>query len=155
MTHSNNTVNSLQADALLDRFGYKIAARLNETASALPHDITERLRTARLQALAMRKKETRVQTASSTSMLGGAAILGGGSNNDGLNFWTRVASILPLLALAAGLIAINVLQNDSRASELAEVDVALLTDDLPPAAHTDAGFAQFLKFGSPANGSNQ
>lgn len=152
MTHSNNTVNSLQADALLDRFGYKIAARLNETASALPHDITERLRTARLQALTIRKKETRVQTASNASTSGGAVILG--TNNDGLNFWTRIASILPLLALAAGLIAINVLQNDNRASELAEVDVALLTDDLPPAAHTDAGFAQFLKFGSPANGSN-
>lgn len=145
-------MNAYQADALLDRFGYKVAARLNESANQLPHDISERLRTARLQAIERRKKETRLQTATNISMSGGAVVLGG---NDGLNLWTRIASLLPLLALVAGLIAINILQNDNRASELAEVDVALLTDDLPPAAHADAGFAQFLKFGSPANGAGQ
>ena len=38
------------------------------------------------------------------------------------------------------------MQVDNRANELAaEVDAALLTDDLPPAAYTDPGFAQFLK----------
>ncbi len=146
MTQSNNTINAHQADALLDRFGYKVAASLNESANALPHDISERLRIARLLAVAQRKKETRLQTATNISMSGGAATLGG---NDGLNVWTRIASLLPLLALVAGLIAIHILQNDNRASELAEVDVALLTDDLPPAAHSDAGFVQFLKYGSP------
>ena len=29
--------------------------------------------------------------------------------------------------------------------EVAEVDAALLTDDLPPAAFSDPGFVQFLK----------
>jgi hypothetical protein len=47
--------------------------------------------------------------------------------------------------LLAGLITIHVLQNDLRASELAEIDSALLTDDLPPAAYTDPGFLKFLK----------
>jgi hypothetical protein len=37
------------------------------------------------------------------------------------------------------------MQNEDRARELAEVDVALLTDDLPPAAFSDPGFLQFLK----------
>jgi hypothetical protein len=45
----------------------------------------------------------------------------------------------------AGLIVITTLQEDNRTDELAEVDAALLTDDLPPAAYTDPGFAQFLK----------
>jgi hypothetical protein len=49
------------------------------------------------------------------------------------------------LALIAGLISINLIQNDNRANDLAEVDAALLTDDLPTAAFTDPGFAQFLK----------
>ena len=31
--------------------------------------------------------------------------------------------------------------------EVAEVDAAILTDDLPPSAYTDPGFAQFLKSG--------
>jgi hypothetical protein len=34
---------------------------------------------------------------------------------------------------------------DNRANELAEVDSALLIDDLPPAAYADPGFLQFLK----------
>jgi hypothetical protein len=40
---------------------------------------------------------------------------------------------------------IHSLENDRRASEVAEVDAALLTDDLPPAAYADPGFIQFLK----------
>ena len=58
---------------------------------------------------------------------------------------------LPLLALVAGLIAISVIQNDNRANELAEIDAALLTDDLPPTAYTDPGFAQFLKSNAGQN----
>jgi hypothetical protein len=50
-----------------------------------------------------------------------------------------------LLALVFGLVVINTVQNDNHANELAEVDSALLTDDLPPSAYTDPGFAQFLK----------
>jgi hypothetical protein len=49
------------------------------------------------------------------------------------------------VALVAGLLFINAEQNDDRARELAEVDVALLTDELPPAAFADPGFLQFLK----------
>ena len=52
---------------------------------------------------------------------------------------------MPLLALVFGLIAINIIQDDNRANELAEIDAELLTDDLPPAAFTDPGFTQFLK----------
>jgi hypothetical protein len=129
--------------ALLDRFGLKVAARLNE--QPLPHNISERLRVARHSAMAMYQKQSVLQTANSTSISGGAAVLGG----DGLTWWNRIGSVLPLLALAAGLIAVNVMTSDNRARELAEVDVQLLTDDLPPAAHADAGFAQYLKFGPP------
>jgi hypothetical protein len=58
--------------------------------------------------------------------------------------WNRLASFLPLLALVAGLLAIDVLQEQNRADELAEVDAELLTDDLPPEAFTDPGFMRFL-----------
>jgi Protein of unknown function (DUF3619) len=128
----------------MDRFGLKVTARLDD--QPLSHDISERLRIARQQAVAMHQKQTKTQTASTASMSGGALVLGGG---DGLNWFNRIASALPLLALAAGLIAVNVMTSDERARELAEVDVQLLTDDLPPSAHTDPGFAQYLKFGPP------
>jgi hypothetical protein len=54
------------------------------------------------------------------------------------------------VALVAGLLVISVVQDDDRASELADVDSALLADDLPPAAYADPGFAQFLKSDSSA-----
>jgi Protein of unknown function (DUF3619) len=139
---------TLHQEALMDRFGLKVTARLDD--QPLSHDIAERLRIARQQAVAMHKKQTQVQTqtqtASSASMAGGALVLGGG---DGLNWFNRIASALPLLALVAGLVVVNVMTSNERAREVAEVDVQLLTDDLPPSAHTDPGFAQFLKFGPP------
>ena len=61
--------------------------------------------------------------------------------------WTEEFSVflMIVLALVAGLLFINSIQNEDRARELAEVDVALLTDELPPAAFSDPGFLQFLK----------
>ena len=71
--------------------------------------------------------------------------------DESLGFFNRLASFLPLLALIFGLIAINVIQDDDRANELAEVDSALLTDDLPPAAYVDPGFSHFLKVSHDAS----
>jgi Protein of unknown function (DUF3619) len=138
--------NTQYLDALADRFGLKVAARLDE--QDLPHDITERLRVARAQALA-RIPKLRTQTATSMTMSGGAAVLGGGQSDDGLSWWLRIGSIMPLLALVAGLVAVSVITDSDNAREIAAIDVQLLTDELPPDAHTDPGFAQFLKFGPP------
>jgi hypothetical protein len=132
------------AAPLADQFGRQVAARLAAGTAELPHDITERLRAARVQAVA-RRKLTSLQAASSVSVSGGQATLGFG--DEGLGWWNSIASALPLIVLAAGLITIHVVQNDRRASEVAEVDAALLTDDLPPAAYADPGFVQFLKSG--------
>jgi hypothetical protein len=129
------------AQARQDQFGRRIAARLDAGAAELPHDITERLRAARVQATAQRKLAA-LQPAHAVQASGGQAALGGGER---LGFWHRLASALPLVALAAGLVAIHVVQNERRASEVAEVDAALLTDDLPPSAYADPGFVQFLK----------
>ncbi len=76
---------------------------------------------------------------------GGAAALNLGDGNQRQSLWNRIGSALPLIALAAGLILIHSIENDRRASEVAEVDTALLSDDLPPAAYADPGFIQFLK----------
>jgi hypothetical protein len=53
MTNSPEKRNSLLQDE--DHFGQKIASHLSTAASELPHDISERLRAARVQALAQRK----------------------------------------------------------------------------------------------------
>lgn len=132
-----------RTDALQDRFGLKTAAYLSAGAADLPYDISERLRAARAQAVSMRKI-AKMDTAGSLVNTGGSAALTWGSG-EGLSWWGRIGTVLPLIALVAGLLVINSIQNDNRAQEVAEVDVALLTDALPPAAFSDPGFIQFLK----------
>lgn len=123
------------------RYALRVAARLSERSDELPHDIGERLRFAREQALA-RARVAR-EAASSSSRAGGAAVLGGG-------WWPRLAAALPVLALAAALVLVQSEQQDEQLRSAAETDAALLADDLPPSAYTDPGFAEFLKAPAPA-----
>ena len=132
-----------RADILQERFALKAASYLSAGTSSLPYDVSERLRAARMQALASRKIVKTV-LASNVVGYGGSAALTWGSD-DGLNWWSRIGSVVPLVALVVGLLTINSVQNDNRAREVAEVDSALLTDELPPAAFADPGFVQFLK----------
>lgn len=132
-----------------DRFARKLTARLSEGTSELPHDISERLRVARMQALSKRKVAPSIQTATVVLGQGGAASLSFDNENPG--WWNRIASALPIFALVAGMLTIYVVQNDNRTDELAEVDSALLSDDLPTAAYTDPGFVEFLKTSRDSN----
>ncbi|MEY4652339.1 MAG: hypothetical protein RI884_920 [Pseudomonadota bacterium] len=134
-----NVTTHTPAPALPDRFGHRVAARLSEGTEQLPHDITERLRAARVRATDRRKLEITVPVR--VHALAGAGRL----VDEGLGLWGRLASVLPGVVLAAGLVIIHGVQNELRASELAEVDAALLTDDLPPAAYADPGFVRFLQ----------
>jgi hypothetical protein len=139
-------MNHVTADIALarrDQFGRRVTARLDAGMAEFPHDISERLRAARVQAVAQRKVSS-LQAAQSVSVSStGQATMGSG--RDHLSLWQRIATALPLIVLAAGLVTIHLVQNERRAKEVAEVDAALLTDDLPPAAYADPGFLQFLK----------
>jgi hypothetical protein len=132
-----------RTDSLQNRFGLKTASYLSAGAVDLPYDISERLRAARSQAVSVRKI-AKPETAKSIVNTGGSAALIWGTG-EGLSWWARIGAVLPLIALVVGLLTINSIQNNNRAQELAEVDVALLTDELPPAAFSDPGFVQFLK----------
>ena len=67
---------------------------------------------------------------------------------EGGNGWRAALSAVPVLALVAGLVVLNVSQDEYGTLEVAEVDAALLTDDLPPEAYADPGFVQFIKIGA-------
>lgn len=131
LSPSNALVSAQEA-----QFGRLVAARLSAGSENMSHDIGERLRVARMQAVARRRQPAEVRAAVVAS--NGVATLGA-------VWWSRLGAVVPLIALVAGLITVSVMQEENRTSELAEVDSALLTDDLPPAAYTDPGFAQFLK----------
>lgn len=149
LTHSTPTFGAVPlgatplaaADALQARFALRVTARLTERSQDLGADVTERLRFAREKALerarATRPAEAQAKVGTTRA---GAAILGGGSG-----WWIKIASVLPVLALVAGLVLIQRWQDNAQVSVAAEVDAALLSDDLPPKAYSDAGFAEFLK----------
>lgn len=125
-------------EGLEARFALRIAGRLNAAAADLPHDISERLRFAREQALSRALAQRAVGGLVTQS--GGHAVLGGPPS-----VWLRLASLLPLLVLAAGLVLIQQHREQEQIVVAAEIDAALLTDELPPTAYGDPGFAEFLR----------
>ncbi len=135
------TLDSNQFNSYQDRLGRSIATRLSDTTQNIPNDISERLKVARMQALAKRKV-VKLQVASGVNSQGGTATLNAGDFDGSL--WSRLGALIPLLALVFGLLSIAVIQEQQRTNEIAEVDVELLADDLPPAAYTDPGFVHFL-----------
>jgi hypothetical protein len=129
------------SELLQERFGRAVGRRLSAGTAELPYHVTERLRAARVQAVAKRRIEA----------VAPAVVTNGGSTGaltfGGFSLWRQIASVLPLVVLVGGLVVIHSVQNDQRATEVAEVDAQLLTDDLPPEAYADPGFVQFLKSG--------
>ncbi len=137
MKHLDEALSQTQAD----QFGRASAALLNQGAQSLPTGIKDRLHAARMKALSVRKAEkVRVQKAVFAGSIGNYS-----PSSSGL--WDTIGWVAPLIVLVFGLIGIAQWQNDSRLTDIAEVDAALLTDDVPPDAYADSGFLAFLKNG--------
>ncbi len=137
-----NTARHLSALSAEDRFGQRVAARLSDANNDIPHEMSERLKAARMLALSKRNV-TRVETASAVANLGASAALHLGGEK--FKWWGRLAAIVPLVSLVVGLMAIQLVQDNFWAEEIASVDAELLTDVLPPEAYTDPGFTQYLR----------
>jgi Protein of unknown function (DUF3619) len=127
-------------DHLESRVGLRVASLLNEQALAPDHAITERLRFAREQAL---QRAASARSAATPLVVGSARGVGLLSAPTGW-FW-RMASFLPLMVLVVGLVAIDEWSERAEIEAAADVDTALLGDDLPPDAYSDPGFLEFLK----------
>jgi hypothetical protein len=139
-----NTKNRIAADHTLEaRLAACVAGSLTARAEMVPHDVAERLRFAREQALSRARLVLRAAPAA-VQVIGvsksGAATLGGFTP-----WWQRAAAALPLFVLVLGLVAIDHWAARERVVAAADVDAQLLSDDLPPAAYSDPGFAEFLR----------
>jgi Protein of unknown function (DUF3619) len=131
-----------------DQFGHRIAFHLNGVENDLSHNITERLRVARLQAVAHKAPSLQVvlQSPLSNSVFAMKTVgAHGGSGPDGMSKWSRWMTAALLGILVFGFAAVQEIQDELRASDIAEVDSQLLIDDLPPAAFLDPGFTEYLK----------
>lgn len=132
------------------RFGLRLAASLTESNETLPHDVSERLRFAREQALLKARSLRVAQAAAASSTVlvrsGTALALGtaGQGDKSGLPRWLKFASVMPLLMLLVGLLLIQQSQLHEQILAAADVDTALLSDHLPPAAYGDPGFTEYL-----------
>jgi len=132
-------------DGLEARFGVRVASMLGERAQSAAPDISERLRFAREQALmrgqAARRQEQLISAPATVVVgRGGSATLA-----SHLGWWVKLGSAMPLALLVLGLVGIAHVHEKAQIAAVAEVDAALLSDDLPPAAYTDPGFAEYLK----------
>jgi hypothetical protein len=140
-----NIAASLSAEQAADRFARRITARLSEHNDFLAYDISERLRAGRERALSERRREVQVlqrATATTVQHQGGVASLGGPGRQ---GWWRSALTAAPLVGLAISLAVFITSQTDFGSHEVAEVDAALLTDDLPPSAYADPGFVQFIQ----------
>ena len=137
MKHLNDQLTEIQAD----QFGRASAALLNQSTQNLSAGIKDRLHAARMKALSVRKPEKAfIQKPAFAGITGNWNF---GSNG----IWDTVGWIAPLVVLVFGLIGIAQWQDDARINDIAEVDAALLSDDVPPDAYADSGFLAFLKNG--------
>ena len=133
------------------RFGRRVTALLSEAQALQPQaDVDERLRFAREQALE-RARAARRQLAPASVRVGagGAAALAVGPVDSDNPWWLRLSSLLPLAVLLAGLLLIDDHYTRAQIEAAAEVDAALLADDLPPEAYSDPGFVEYLRSARP------
>jgi hypothetical protein len=133
------------------RFAHEVRLALDASADALPPDIAERLAAARRMALAAKKAEVHAHVPQ-LALPGGHHGYAFEEEDDTplhrAGAWLRkLALVWALVALGAGLIGIYHWQQQKRVEELADVDTAMLLDDLPPTAYADQGFHVYLKRG--------
>jgi hypothetical protein len=143
----NSKSTHISQDQLL---GKRIASYLNLGNQQLSYEITERLRASRTRAIASRRA-TQFELKNADDV----QIQPNGSlrmpyPSKARDIYSLIVSFIPLVCLAAGLMLLYEFHNDQSALELAEVDSALLIDDLPPQAYADPAFAYFLK-NNPGN----
>lgn len=124
---------------------YKLRHALDQSASDLPTKTTERLVSARNIALSRKKQESAVHVVSPQVAHAGHSV---GSSSPKRFAWIgRMSLAIPLAALVFGLMGIYQFEQHQQILESAEIDAAVLTDDLPLSAYLDNGFGAFLAKG--------
>ena len=122
-------------------FVARVRQALDESTAALPSGTLAKLALARKAALRAQPVPT-LRMAPVTEWASATAGPGGG-NRLGFGRGTFVASAV--LLVAACLVGLYQFEEDRRIEELADVDSAVLNDDLPISAYADHGFNQFIQ----------
>ena len=122
-------------------FAYRVRHALNENLENLPASTTEKLASARKIALSRKKKGSPLRALLPQAVSAGES----GQLFRGPFSWLgRMGLAVPLVVLVAGLIGIYQFEQEQRIEELAEIDAAVLADELPLSAYVDDGFNAYL-----------
>ncbi|KAF1052793.1 MAG: hypothetical protein GAK41_00974 [Burkholderia gladioli] len=127
-------------------FALKIRRALDERAKDLPPSAADRLSAARHAALARKKPDAGIVLvpALAGNMGGGFGLLPGPVARSPASLARRLVRAVPLLVLLAGIVGIAYWENLEHTVELADIDAAMLNDDLPLNAYLDHGFNAYL-----------
>ena len=121
---------------------YKLRHALNENLDALPASTTERLAAARALALSRKKADAPVEVQANKRKPRRFFDVDFHFSGAGLG---RLGVAIPLLALVVGLGGLYQYEQQQRIAELAELDAAVLADELPLTAYLDHGFNAYLE----------
>jgi len=124
---------------------YKIRHALNQNLDNLPASTTERLAAARALALSRKKADLPLRAQAPARPARSGFGIGFDARSLFSTQWiARAAVVAPLLAMVGGLVGIYQVEREQRVAELADLDAAVLSDDLPLTAYTDHGFNAYL-----------
>jgi hypothetical protein len=143
----NTTTKNYSVSSSTDEleFAYSVRRALDEQITHLPTATLDRLSAARRMAIARKKPESAVHVVAAQRKLAGS---GSGSTgnpfNDSISWLVRVGIVIPLLVLIIGAFSIYKYEEARRIDELADLDVAVLSDELPLNAYLDHGFDTYL-----------
>lgn len=123
------------------KFAYEIRQALIEQTNNLPATTTERLLQARRKAIARQTMQAEPSLIARGMMHLGAAKSRFIKHSNRL---CEIAAIIPIMAGTILLIGMYHAEQDSRIVDTAELDAAVLTDELPLSAYVDDGFKVFV-----------
>jgi len=121
-------------------FAYKVRHALNESLDHIPAPIPEKLASARKIALSRQKKPSPLAIFIPQQALAGT----GAFFSAPLSWLSRMGLAIPLIVLALGLVGLYEFEQERRISDTAEMDAAVLADELPLSAYLDYGFNAYL-----------
>ena len=122
-------------------FAYKVRHALNESLDILPPTTIDRLASARKVALSHKKNDVPLRVFALQRALAGKI---GNFFDKPLSWIGRMGLAIPVIVLVIGLVGIYQAEQQQRISEIADIDVAVLSDELPLTAYLDHGFNAYL-----------
>ncbi|HEY4071718.1 MAG TPA: DUF3619 family protein [Herbaspirillum sp.] len=131
------------------QFAYKVRHALDRNLDKLPESTTQRLAAARALAISRKKPSAPLTQIQYAPRLGGSGAGGGtmpfpSSDRKWFAWLGRLGVALPILLGIVLFVGMYQTEERNRIDELADIDSAILADELPISAYLDHGFKAYL-----------